>query len=299
MKELMDTSVWKKAWKEDPFTAVNRMRKAGIDPVHAFDKKAESFNKEVFSEEGRHRARRIISWLEDQGVVLNGAAILDIGAASGGFTVPFAREGAQVTALEPSLPLVRLLEENVAELTAADTVDIVAEPFEDIDLDAKGWEKAFDLVFVSMCPVLTDWEAVERVLSCARQFCYMSTMVGAPEHSLLDELWPLVTDRPGKPGNMEMAYLTQLLLLKGYAFQSLVTRELKTTVLTHSAAFDEAISMLKVSGIDADERVRSIVADHLARNYPGGEVTIRQGGRFGKVLVRLQSQHMYSRGEGQ
>lgn len=298
MKELMDTSVWEKAWREDPFTAVNRMRKAGIDPAHAFDKKAESFNKEVFSEEGRRRAKRIISWLEDQGVVLNGSTILDIGAASGGFTVPFALEGARVTALEPSLPLVRLMEENVAGL-AAGTVAIVAEPFEDIDLAAKAWESAFDLVFVSMCPVLTDWEAVERVLSCARQFCYMSTMVGAPEHSLLDELWPLVTDRPGKPGNMEMAYLTHLLLLKGYAFQSLVTREIKSTVLTHSAAFDEAISMLKVSGIEADERVRSIVAEHLVRNYPDGEVTIRQGGRFGKVLVRLQSQHMYCRGEGQ
>ncbi|MCM3039561.1 hypothetical protein M3201_07590 [Paenibacillus motobuensis] len=38
-----------------------------------------------------------------------------------------------------------------------------------------------------------------------------------------------------------------------------------------------------------------IVSCHLDTRYPGEQVEIRQGGRFGKVLVRLQSQHMYDR----
>ncbi|MBW7475311.1 methyltransferase domain-containing protein [Paenibacillus oenotherae] len=292
--ELFHAAVWEKTWREDGHTAVEKMKRAGIDPARSFDQKAKAFNKEVFSEEGRRRAKRIINWLDDQGVAFNGKSILDIGAASGGFTVPFADRGAAVTAVESSLPLVELMKENVSGLTSG-TVEIVSKPFEDIDIEAMGWEQAFDLVFVSMCPVLRDWESVEKVLGCAREFCYMSMSVGPSEHSLFDEVWPLITDRPRKSGHWEMGYLQHLLLLKGYAYQSLITREMKTTVVSRAAAFDEVASRLKLFGLPADERIRSIVSEHLERNYPEDQVTIQQGGRFGKVLVRLQSQNMYSR----
>lgn len=292
--ELFDSAVWEKAWKEDPYTGVNKMKRAGIDPAHSFDSSAESFNKEVFSEEGRQRARRIMNWLEDQGVEFSGSSVLDIGAASGGFSVPFAERGADVTAVETSLPLVELLQQNSSALVNG-AVKVVHEPFENIDLEAKGWERAFDLVFVSMCPVLVDWASVERVLSCARAFCYMSLAVGSREHSLVDEVWPLVTDRPRKTEYLEMIYLTQLLLLKGYSYQSLVTREVKTTTLPKEAAFHDTIKWLNMHGMTVDERVRGIVSRHLDHHYPTDEVPLRQGGSFGKVLVRLQDQNMYSR----
>lgn len=92
-----------------------------------------------------------------------------------------------------------------------------------------------------------------------------------------------------------MSYLLQLLLLKGYAYQSLITREMKTIVLPKAAAFEEITNMPKQYGLSVDERVRSIVSEHLERNYPLDQVTIRQGGRFGKVLVRLRRQNMFSR----
>ena len=42
--ELFDSAVWEKAWKEDPYTGVNKMKRAGIDPVHPLDSLAKSFN---------------------------------------------------------------------------------------------------------------------------------------------------------------------------------------------------------------------------------------------------------------
>lgn len=56
-----------------------------------------------------------MNWIEGQGVRFENAFVLDIGAASGGFSVPFAERGARVTAVETSLPLVELLEENIAK----------------------------------------------------------------------------------------------------------------------------------------------------------------------------------------
>lgn len=291
MNDFFNESIWEKAWRDDSYTAVNKMKNAGIDATHAFDDKAKSFNEQVFNEEGKQRTKRIMNWLEGQGVRFKDASILDIGAASGGFSVPFAERGASVTSVEPCLPLLELLKENIAGLTSG-KVEVVSEPFEDIDIQVKGWRNAFDFVFVSMCPVIVDWDSVEKVLSCARQYCYISMSVGAREHSLVNEIWPLVTDQPFKTEHLEMAYLLHLLNLKGYAYESLVTREAKTIELSKEMALEEVMVWLAMYSLPANDRNRKIVADYLERSYPSDKVVIEQGGRFGKVLIRLQDQSM-------
>ncbi|PAK49638.1 bifunctional 2-polyprenyl-6-hydroxyphenol methylase/3-demethylubiquinol 3-O-methyltransferase UbiG [Paenibacillus sp. 7541] len=294
MNEFFNAAIWEKAWKNDANTVISKMRKAGIDPSRSFDQKAEAFNEQSFNEEGRKRSRRIINWLEGQGVRFEHASVLDIGAASGVFTVPFAERGAAVTAIETSPPLIELLDYNIAHLTKHQ-VKIVPERFEDIDVAARGWNQAFDLVFVSMCPVVHDWDSVNKILQCARQFCYISMPVNTHEHSLVNEIWPLVTDQPLHSKPTEMAYLLHLLYLKGYAYESLITRETKSKELSAEEALEEAITWLRHHRLPVDERKRKIIADYLEQAYPSGKVVIQEGGRFGKVLIRLQDQNMYTR----
>ncbi|MMZ71712.1 hypothetical protein D1872_352510 [compost metagenome] len=57
------------------------------------------------------------------------------------------------------------------------------------------------------------------------------------------------------------------------------------------------MTKLSLFGVPGDERVRNIVSEYLENAYPSDEVTIRQGGRFGKVLVQLERQNMYSSDE--
>jgi len=295
MSVFFNEAIWLKAWRDDPFTAVNKMKNAGIDPANVFDhSKARSFNEQAFSEEGRQRTKRIMNWIEGQGVKFKDTSILDIGAASGGFTVPFAERGASVTSIEPCLPLAELLVENIARITHG-KAEVVSEPFEDIDVQAKGWRKAFDFVFVSMCPVIVDWDSVEKVLSCARQFCYISLSAGFIEHSLVKEVWPLVTDQPFKTEYLEMAYLLHLLYLKGYSYESMVTKEIKCIEVSRKTALQEVMNRLGILGLPVDDRKREIIATYLEQTYSLDKVVIRQGGRFGKVLIRLQDQNMYNR----
>lgn len=294
MNDFFHEAAWEKAWKDDRNTDVNKMKTAGIEPAKAFDHKARSFNEQSFNEEGRKRTKRIMNWLEGQGVRFANASVLDIGAASGVFSVPFAERGARVTAVEPSLPLVELLEQNIATF-AEDMVKIVPEPFEHIDVEARGWSRAFDLVFVSMCPVILDWGSVEKVLHCARQFCYISMPAGSTAYSLVNEIWPLFTDRPFQTDHSAMGYLLHLLYLKGYTYESLITRESKTMEITIEAALQEAMTWLRNHGLPVDDRNRKTIADYLEQTYPSGKVVIRQSGRFGKVLIRLQDQNMYTR----
>ncbi|MFF2907820.1 class I SAM-dependent methyltransferase [Paenibacillus sp. NPDC057934] len=292
MNNFFDAANWEKAWKDD--SVLKKMRGAGVDPTRSFDHKAKTFNEQSFSEEGRKRTKRIMNWIEGQGVQFENASVLDIGAASGVFSVPFAERGARVTAVETSPPQVELLKENISKF-AENQVQIVSEPFEDIDVQSKGWEEAFDLVFVSMCPVIHNWDSVKKILHCARKFCYISMPVSPPEHSLVNEIWPLVTGQPFHTKHMEMGYLLHLLYLKGYAYESLITRETKTTEVTREAALEETLTWLRNHRLPVDERNRNIIADYLEQAYPSGKVVIHEGGRFGKVLIRLQDQNMYTK----
>lgn len=294
MNDFFNAALWEKAWNDDSETLVSKMRKAGVDPSRSFDSKARAFNEQSFSAEGRQRSKRIMSWLEGQGVQFEHASILDIGAASGVFSVPFAERGATVTAVETSPPLIELLEANIARFEEG-TVSIVPEKFEDIDVQAKGWNELFDLVFVSMCPVIHNWDSVEKILQCAKQFCYLSMPVVPTEHSVVQEVWPLVTGHFYQPKFTEMGYLLHLLFLKGYAYESLITREQKSKEVSIEAALQETMTWLGHHRLPVDERNRAIVADYLEQAYPSGKVVIREGGRFGKVLIRLQDQRMYTR----
>ncbi|OXL83566.1 SAM-dependent methyltransferase [Paenibacillus sp. SSG-1] len=294
MSDFFKEASWEKAWKEDPDTYINRSKQAGIDPSRDFDHKAKAFHEQSFSPEGRKRTNRILNWIEGQGVSFKNASVLDIGAASGVFTVPFAERGARVTAVESSPPQVELLKENIAKFDEGQ-MKIIPVPFEEIDVQANGLSQAFDLVFVSMCPVIRDWESVEKVLQCARKFCYISLPVSSAEHSLVNEIWPLVTGEPYKSKQAEMGYLLHLLYLKGYSYESLVTRETKTVEMSKEEALQEMMSWLRRHGLPVDERNQTIVADYLNQAYPSGQVSFQQGGRFGKVLIRLQDQNMYTR----
>ncbi|WP_166246534.1 class I SAM-dependent methyltransferase [Paenibacillus turpanensis] len=292
MDDFYNAKVWEKAWKDATDLIFANMKKNGIDLTRSFDQKAKVFNEQSFSEEGRRRSRRIMNWMEGQGVRFENATVLDIGAASGVFTVPFAERGAHITAVETSPPLVELLEQNTKHF--AEQVNIVPLPFEEIDVAAHGWENAFDLVFVSMSPVVYNWECVEKLLQCSQKYCYISMPVVPTEHSLVNEIWPLVTGQSYESKLTEMGYLLHLLYLKGYAYQSLISREVKTREISREAALQEAMTWLAHHRLPVDERNRSIIADYLEHAYPSGKVVIQEGGRYGKVLIQLQDQHMYA-----
>jgi 2-polyprenyl-3-methyl-5-hydroxy-6-metoxy-1,4-benzoquinol methylase len=103
-KDIFSNQYWEKAWEDDPNTQDKRMKRAGLgDPsAPGFEKWAENFNKNSFTEESQHRTKRIMNWIEQQTGRFSNLSVLDIGVASGVFSVPFAKEGAKVTALEAS-----------------------------------------------------------------------------------------------------------------------------------------------------------------------------------------------------
>lgn len=283
-KNLFKHQVWKSAWDNDSNTSLRIMQRLGQGnfQTEEFKKWAISYDKNSFSHEGRHRSNRILTWIEDQIVSFKDLSVLDIGAASGVFSIPFAEKGANVTAIEPSPELTMMLEKNSMNYSVH--VNIIQKPFEEISTDKHN--QSYDLVFASMCPAMKDWEMVEKALSFAKKFCYISMMAGPKENHLMDELLPIIDIEPREIGSSDMAYLLQLLYVNGYSYQTIIEKQMKTIKIDIDSAVDNLTEWFIEYGIPVEEKLLKKSEEYLRETYED-EISLKMGGRFGKVLVHL------------
>ncbi|NUU79575.1 class I SAM-dependent methyltransferase [Paenibacillus xylanilyticus] len=287
---LFNLSVWEEAWKQRPRNPKYKKKSAPFDTEVAFEGWARDYHRQSFTEEGKQRSERIMNWIENQGVDFSGLSILDIGAASGIFTIPFAEKGAKVTAVEPSELLVSLMKETIPH-SLVSNIEIVSERFEDISIQEKGWEKEYDVAFASMCPAMSDWETIEQAIQCARKYVYISTMAGPKVHTLMDELKEVLgVNSPYRAG--DMGYIQQLLFLKGYAYTTLITNEVNPIEMPVQEVVNLLPEWLNTYGLPTDEDSLYRAEQYIRDAYPEGVVTFLRGGRFGKILIQLDQQHM-------
>ncbi|MEO2206123.1 class I SAM-dependent methyltransferase [Paenibacillus pabuli] len=287
---LFDLSIWEEAWKQQPRNPKYKKKSAPFETEEAFERWARDYHHQSFTEEGKKRSERIMSWIENQGVDFSDLSVLDIGAASGIFTIPFAEKGATVTAVEPSELLISLMKETIPHALASN-IEIISERFEEISIQEKGWEKKYDFAFASMCPAMSDWETVEQAIQSARKYVYISAMAGPRVHSLIDELKEVLKVNPPYRSG-DMGYIQQLLFLKGYAYTSLITNEVNTIEMSVQQVVDHLKEWLNTYGLPSDADSLYIAEHYVRGAYPDGVITFLRGGRFGKILIQLDQQNM-------
>ncbi|MGV2886253.1 class I SAM-dependent methyltransferase [Paenibacillus taichungensis] len=287
---LFDLSVWEEAWKNQSTASKYNMNSTAFDVTSAFERWAREYHQQSFTEEGKKRSERITGWIENQGVSFEGLSILDIGAASGIFTIPFATKGATVTAVEPSELLASLMKETIpASLTSS--IDIVSERFEDISIQEKGWEKKYAFAFASMCPAMSNWETIEQAISTARKYVYISTMAGAREHTLINELKEVLGVYPSYNAG-DMGYIQQLLYLKDYSYTTLITKETTYIEMSVEEVVDKLQEWLSTHELPTDEGSLALAEQYIRDTYKDGMVTFSRGGKFGKILIQLEQPNM-------
>ncbi|WP_339237661.1 methyltransferase domain-containing protein [Paenibacillus sp. FSL R5-0517] len=287
---LFNLSVWEEAWKNRPRSPKYKKKSAPFNTEEAFERWARDYHVQSFSEEGKQRSERIMNWIENQGVEFEGLSILDIGAASGIFTIPFAEKGAIVTAVEPSELLVSLMKETIPTALESN-IEIVKERYEEIAIEDKGWEKKYDFAFASMCPAMSDWETIEQAINCARKYVYISTMAGQKEHTLMDELKDVLgVTSTYKAG--DMGYIQQLLYLKGYSYTMIITREVNSFEVPVEEIIDKLPELLNTYELPSDEDSLSLAEKYIQDTYKDRTVTFSRGARFGKILIQLEQPNM-------
>ncbi|MBM7840805.1 hypothetical protein JOC54_004098 [Alkalihalobacillus xiaoxiensis] len=281
MNQLSDVAYWAEAWKNDPHSPIKKMKKAGLASPHSagFIKWAEAFDANSFTAEATKRTERILKWVEQYTGSLNGRTILDVGAASGVFSVPMAKAGAIVTALEPT----NILREKLVRNAPNHSVDvsIIGQSFEELAVDQL---PRYDLVFASMCPAMIDWDAVQKAIALSSKHVYISLMAGPKKNSLVEELLNELKIEAPIQRTSDMMYVLQLLYLTGYSYQSLIEQHEKTMLMKR----DDVLQQLHAWFLDYDvtltDQQQRLAADLVKKKY-NDDIPVITGGRFGKVLI--------------
>jgi SAM-dependent methyltransferase len=273
---------WEKAREEAFF---RRKRKSLKESVELWNKRAERFSKNVGGERGKKRVERVFTWLEKQGVNFDGLRVLDIGAGPGVFARGFAGRVKEVVALEPAGAMVAFLKEQI-ELNNIDNIRVIQDTWQEVDLEKHNLKQQFDLVFASMTPGVNNWETIDKALSCAKKYCFISGFARRRHSNALSELWQALYGEtiPSRP--VGMIYYLNLLYTKGFSMSVEIweeSRELESEPEEAVSALKEELKHYGLEELPPDEQIRAFVHERMEN----GIFRQEYWSRMGQVLIKL------------
>ncbi|MFA5665218.1 class I SAM-dependent methyltransferase [Castellaniella sp.] len=157
-----------------------------------------------------------------QNMDMRGKSVLDISFGGGRHLLEFLRQGARISGVEISAGMLAHTHRTLqASGLAYGPENLVQSAWETLDLQAQGWQGAFDLVFLHMSPAISSVAMLEKVLQASRQAVCI-TLYTHREDSLLQTLLTGFGLAQG-PGGVKLAddlyAIFNLLYLWGYCPQ--------------------------------------------------------------------------------
>lgn len=118
-------------------------------------------------------AKEVAKILKDAGVLQEGDTLLDLGSGTGGFSLAFAEQGMQVTAMDMDATSLQVLTNRAkANAMQIETENIMWEQYNP--------QTTFDVVFSSMCPAICNYEELLRMESTAKKYgCLIAVSRGS------------------------------------------------------------------------------------------------------------------------
>jgi SAM-dependent methyltransferase len=166
-------------------------RKSGPNSAIFWDKRAESFARNIKGDRREKRTSEIFELIEGIGLSLDGAEVLDIGCGPGTLAIPLAKMGARVTALDISAEMLKRLESRAHE-EGVSLTEVISAPWSDIDIDARGFVGRFDLVLASMTPGVNGPETFDKMMKASKRVCYYSNFISRKWDASYYELYRML-----------------------------------------------------------------------------------------------------------
>jgi arsenite methyltransferase len=259
---------WEEFWEQATRSGKNR----GPMQSGFWDGRAGRFAKNVPAGREERRLKAVLDLIETTGLDIAGAEVLDIGAGTGSLAIPLARKGATVTAVDFSAEMLKKLEER-AEREDVPIARTVLVSWDEIDLDAEGFRKKFDLVIASMTPAVRSPDAFDLMLEAAKGVCYYSGWVNRKWDPAFYELYRLLFDEEFREGVHNFSLPFMDLYLKGYRPAVRINREVWRNEETIDEMVDTVSGFFSIAK-DVDEEMKSRMKEYfLARTENGRYVS--------------------------
>ncbi len=194
----------KKAWVPKKLNA-----KSGID---WWNSKAEQFSSKDLPTPATSLGMRII---QQENMVYKGCSTLDVGCGGGRFSFALEQMGAAATATDFSPKMIEAADRQRVERSS--TVSFSVDNWHTLDLNAKNWNKKFDLVLANMTPAIVSADTFLKLSDASRTWCLM-VKPARRSNSILDELNRIVgAEKDTIALDETIAYAFELLWLKGFS----------------------------------------------------------------------------------
>ncbi len=116
--------------------------------------------------------------------------VIDVACGPGTHCFQFARQCKRVTALDVSPKMIARLEAKKRELQV-ENIDVVCSDFRQYETD-----DTFDLVFVSMSPILNELRTVDRLLELSSRYLALVYWAGVRDNPLYNHCYEMIFNEP-------------------------------------------------------------------------------------------------------
>lgn len=141
-----------------------------------WNKRAEEFNENGKSKKHRDDEQDSADYIISRKLIDKNSSVLDIGCGTGRYSIKFAKSAKNVTGIDISTEMLKYAQAN-AEAAGLKNVSFISAAWQDLDMHEPGWNKKYDFVFASMTPAINGSEALMKMLSVSKKYCFMSGFV--------------------------------------------------------------------------------------------------------------------------
>ncbi len=213
MDNVFNTSFWMDAWVNDAAGKDTLAVHKGFATSDYWDKASVTYNTDK-TEISTRRTDKALAALKEKGLLFEGMRVLDIGCGTGTMSLTLALEGAHVTAMDFSSGMLDRLRADIPEEIAS-RITLVQEDWHNLNIQKKGWEKAFDLVVAFMSPAVAGPEAFSKMIQCAAKGCAVRGWAAREQPAIFKDLWKKIMNRPLDDKPQSILYKINLLFAMG------------------------------------------------------------------------------------
>ena len=276
MADMFTEQFWMDAWVNDSAGKDTLAVHKGYSTAQFWDNASVTYNTNKDEIKSRRTTRTLAS-LREKGLLFEGMRVLDIGCGTGMMALALAQEGALVTAIDFSSGMLDRFKADIPK-DLNHPITLVREDWHQVDIQQKGWEKAFDLVVAFMSPAVATPQAFLKMIQCAAKGCAIRGWAARRQPEVLKDLWEMIMNRPLDDKPQSILYKINLLSSMGmYPDVYFDVVEWDQIVPVETEAEHQVSFFTKVPGT-SDREIRPMIYSYLQIRAGEGQIRKKQKG---------------------